>query len=447
MVRYCGVIVENCISTAISGPTSIRSSWNRRGFTLVELMTTVAIVGVLAAIAVQGVRSYVASAKSSEALEMVGAISNGAVSAFERQRGASEQLAEGQEATGATETSDVTVNGATVHRSGVAYLCGSADPVPASITSVKGRKYQPNSAPGSDYETGDSEGGWKCVMFSNSNPQSYQLEYSSSASASSLITTRNDYLNGDYGDDPTGTPSPYEMGPDGLVPAAYLTAMSEVDLDGAEGDEGIVPATFVVRRTPDGRRIDDGDNVLFVGNGNGPGTTGNGNTKGDHNDDGHPDNGKGNGKTTSSSASSSSSSSGGSTSSSSASSASGGSTTSSAASGGSTSASSASGSTTSGSSSGGSTSNGAGGASSVPSTSSSSGSGSGSSSSGSGGGSSTGGGGGTNTGPASKKGVWTVTARGDTDGDGILSLFVVTGTVNNGYMIRGTSVTQTLPDE
>ena len=44
------------------------------GFTLVELMTTVVIVGLLATLAVYSVRKYVASSKTSEAIEMIGAI-------------------------------------------------------------------------------------------------------------------------------------------------------------------------------------------------------------------------------------------------------------------------------------------------------------------------------------------------------------------------------------
>jgi type IV pilus assembly protein PilA len=45
-----------------------------RGFTLVELMLVVAIIGILSALAIYGVGAYVANAKSAEALTNVGAI-------------------------------------------------------------------------------------------------------------------------------------------------------------------------------------------------------------------------------------------------------------------------------------------------------------------------------------------------------------------------------------
>jgi type IV pilus assembly protein PilA len=125
---------------------------------MVELLLVVAVIGVLAALAYTGVRSYLGAAKSAEAKQHVGAISRSAHGAFEHEKAPSENVGEGFAAV------------KPVHE-----LCESANAVPASPPI--GTKYQPDSGVGVDFQVGDNATGWPCLDFRVSQPIHYQYHY------------------------------------------------------------------------------------------------------------------------------------------------------------------------------------------------------------------------------------------------------------------------------
>jgi type IV pilus assembly protein PilA len=122
----------------------------KRGFTLVELMIVVAIIGILAALAIYGVKKYLTNAKTGEAKANLGRLGKDAVSAYERETMAGTLLA-------AAGTVDA------VHQ-----LCPTATGVPATVPA--GQKTQPDPVL---WESA----AWKCLRFSLDSPVYYQYAY------------------------------------------------------------------------------------------------------------------------------------------------------------------------------------------------------------------------------------------------------------------------------
>jgi type IV pilus assembly protein PilA len=138
-------------------------------------MIVVAIVGILAVLAIYGVRKYVANAKTAEARNSLGQIAKDAASAAEREKG----------------TAPIRRRASSILRA----FCATAASVPATIPA--GQKYQSSK---NDWTSGDAVTGWTCIKFAMEEAQYYQYGYqatSTSAVSGGFVATANGDLNGD----------------------------------------------------------------------------------------------------------------------------------------------------------------------------------------------------------------------------------------------------------
>lgn len=152
------------------------------GFTLVELMIVVAIIGVLAALAIYGVSRYLKHSKTAEATRNLGSIETGSKNQFQQE----------------TDTSGLGT-GPFVHQ-----FCPVEAPVPATPPKAAKTKLDPTTW---------TTAGWTCLKFSINEPQFYAYSYTSAGTGTAALYTA--VAEGDL--DGNGTTSRFQLNGGGSI--------------------------------------------------------------------------------------------------------------------------------------------------------------------------------------------------------------------------------------
>ncbi len=134
------------------------------GFTLVELMIVVAIIGVLAALAIYGVSRYLKHSKTAEATRNLGSIETGSKNAFQQE----------------TDTSGPPPTGIGPFKHVFCTPDVTGPKVPAAIPAAQKVKV--------DAKLWDTDT-WKCLKFSINEPQFYAYGYTSTGEGTAATYT------------------------------------------------------------------------------------------------------------------------------------------------------------------------------------------------------------------------------------------------------------------
>lgn len=140
-------------------PRSAGKRRHRRGFTLIELMLVVSLVGVLAALALVSLGKYMHAAKTSEAKQTIGGISR-AIAQLHARSDKSQLLTPGA----LSDPADLYW----CPECGASKVCVAPSFIPAA------KKYNPENSGGKDFDACC----WRCIRFGVDSPTYFQYRYS-----------------------------------------------------------------------------------------------------------------------------------------------------------------------------------------------------------------------------------------------------------------------------